>query len=88
MQKVHIPFDGFGKTTNEAAEIISQHLKNSERENIMFVLPAQWAWDVHNLIHPNCGLVTLLRGDVNITQNYNVDCYANYKEMGVTACLC
>ena len=88
MQKVHIPFDGFGKNTKEAAEIIGQHLKCRERESIMFIVPAQWAWDVNNLIHPNFGLLNLLRRDDSITRNYNVACYTSREEMGITAFPC
>ena len=88
MQKVQIPFDGFGKNIKEAAEIISKHLRSGDNQSVQFIVPAQWAWDVNHLIYPEGGLVSILRNDASVASRYDVACFASHEGIGVTAYPC
>ena len=85
---IRLPFDGMAKNTNEAAKIIGEILKKRKDEKVEIIVPAQWAWNHVNVLHPECGVLTILKKDTSISANYNLTCIARSGEIGVTATPC
>ena len=77
---IEIPFDGRGRTPQQAAEIILNLVAKAEEKRIRFLIPVQWSWNWDYLIHPAGGLLEILNCKA---ENYTFSCHSVKCRFGV-----